>query len=207
MYVNGSDIDAATSAAASADVAIIFGSAHSGEGKDRTNLLFHQDHPLLNITTEEIILAVAKVQVDTIVVAVAPGQILTNWRTHVSAILCVFLPGEQFGPALVDIIFGTVVPQAKLPVTFPTKENEQKMTMEQWPGVPSTQFKGHKRVIYSEGQINGYRWYDKHSVVPGKNDPCFVTQVALFFFFFFFFFTFQHFLSTQHTQHFHLDMD
>ena len=32
--------------------------------------------------------------------------------------------------------------------------------------VPSTKFPGSKHVIYSEGQINGYRWYDKHAVVP-----------------------------------------
>ena len=70
------------------------------------------------------------------------------------------------------------MPQGKLPVTFPTKENEQRMTIEQWPGVPSNQFIGHKRVVYSEGQINGYRWYDKHSVIPGK-DSCFSVYSSL----------------------------
>jgi beta-glucosidase len=164
VYVNGSDIKSAASAAASADVAIVFGSARSGEGSDRLNLLFHQDFP--DTTTEDVIVAVAQVQPDTVVVAVAPGQILTKWSIHVPSILCAFLPGEQFGNAIADVIFGQVVPQAKLPVTFPNKENEQGMTVEQWPGVPSMQFKGHNRVLYSEGQMNGYRWYDKHSVKP-----------------------------------------
>jgi hypothetical protein len=30
-----------------------------------------------------------------------------------------FLPGEQFGNAIADLIYGDAIPQAKLPVTFP----------------------------------------------------------------------------------------
>ena len=168
VYNNGSNVDSATACAAAADVAIVFGAARSGEGHDRADLLFHQNYPLAPSapTTEDIITAVGKVQSNTIVVAVAPGQILTDWRHDVASILCVFLPGEQYGNALSDIVFGKVSPQAKLPLTFPNKDNEQGMTVEQWPGIPSTQFKGHNRVVYSEGQINGYRWYDKHQVQP-----------------------------------------
>ena len=112
------------------------------------------------------IISVSRVQAKTIVVAVAPGQILTDWRHSVPSILCMFLPGEQIGNAIADIIFGKITPQGKLPVTFPNVPNEQKMSIEQWPGVPSTQFPGHKHVVYSEGQIVGYRWYDKHSIQP-----------------------------------------
>ena len=36
----GTTVAAAVAAAKAADVAIVFGSAHSGEGKDRTDLLF-----------------------------------------------------------------------------------------------------------------------------------------------------------------------
>jgi hypothetical protein len=49
---------------------------------------------------------------------------------------------------------------------FAGKENEQGMTVAQWPGVNSTEFPGHKEAHYSEGQIVGYRWYDKHGVTP-----------------------------------------
>ena len=34
--------------------------------------------------------------------------------------------------AIADIIFGDTVPQAKLPLTFPNKANEQGMTVEQY---------------------------------------------------------------------------
>lgn len=86
-----------------------------------------------------------------------PGYILTNWRSEVPAILINLLPGEQVGNALVDIIFGLVPPQAKLPITLPNIENEQGFTQDQYNVLQSN---------YSEGQITGYRWYDKHGVTP-----------------------------------------
>ena len=145
----------------------MFGSAHSGEGHDRKDLLFNKPGLLGSWPSiEDLIMAVSSAQPKTVVVAIAPGAILTDWRDKVPAILCVFLPGEQFGNALADVVFGKIAPQAKLPLTFPNIENEQKMTPQQWPGVPSTKFPGSKHVVYSEGQINGYRWYDKHAVVP-----------------------------------------
>jgi len=86
----------------------------------------------------------------------------------VAAVLVAFMPGEQYGNAIVDVIFGDVTPQAKLPLSFPKVENEQKMTVSQWPGLNTTKFGGkvQKESTYSEGQIVGYRWYDKHQVQP-----------------------------------------
>ena len=65
---------------------------------------------------------------------------MTPWRKSVPVILTNFFPGEQVGPALFDIIFGNIAPQAKLPLTFPNVENEQNMTVEQYPGVQTKQF-------------------------------------------------------------------
>ena len=45
-------------------------------------------------------------------------------------------------------------------MTFPKVANEQRMTPEQYPGVPAGSYS--YKANYSEGQINGYRWYDKH---------------------------------------------
>jgi len=159
------DIDAAASAAAGADVAIVFVSARSGEGHDRASL------KLSNATDcqypqEQLIEAVASKQSKTIVVMAVPGPIRTDWRHKVAAILCAFLPGEQYGNAITDLVFGDVMPQAKLPVTMPLTENDQQMTSHQWPGIPSKDFPGHREVVYSEGQITGYRWYDKHNIAP-----------------------------------------
>ena len=61
------------------------------------------------------------------VVAAVPGQILTDWRDSVQSILVAFLPGEQFGNAIADLIYSDSIPQAKLPLSFPKKANEQAM--------------------------------------------------------------------------------
>jgi beta-glucosidase len=144
-------------AAKAADVAIVFGSAHTGEGSDRKSLN-------LEGNIDDIIPAIAAVQQKTIVVMSVPGSILTDWRDKVPAILTNLLPGEQVGNALADVIFGTVPPQAKLPVTLPNKDNEQGMTESQYPGVKSGSFD--LEATYSEGLLVGYRWYDKMNVAP-----------------------------------------
>ena len=46
------------------------------------------------------------------------------------------------------------------------RDNEQGMTEAQWPGLPSQEFAGHHDAHYSEGQIVGYRFYDKHDIEP-----------------------------------------
>ena len=119
-----------------------------------------------------VIPAVAAAQKNTIVVLSVPGSILTPWRKSVSTILWNGLPGEQVGPALGDVLTGAVPPQGKLPVTLPTKDNEQGFTVSQYPGTDChknkcaecKQIGGNKcpmidvESTYSEGQIVGYRW-------------------------------------------------
>jgi beta-glucosidase len=205
------DPKSAVSAAASADVAIVLASAHSGEGNDRESLDLHplrcdgasewqQEWQRRQTRTEEakaagelreadhkptesfrptdeekaaseyamakLITAVAAKQPNTIVAMTVPGPVLTDWRGDVRAILCAFLPGEQYGNALADLVFNATMPQARLPVSMPLTPNDQNMTRHQYPGYKSKEFKGHREVVYSEGQIVGYRWYDRHGVVP-----------------------------------------
>ena len=157
VYEPGTTAAAAAAAAAAADVAIVFGHAASGEGSDRETLL-------LAGNTDDIIPAVAAANKNTIVSIAVPGSIRTDWRDSVPAILLTFLPGEQTGPALVDILYGTTPPQGKLPVTLPLGEEDQGMTPAQWPGVPGDGFK--RQSNYTEGLLVGYRWYDKNKVAP-----------------------------------------
>ena len=81
-YDAGTTASDAAKVAAAADVALVFGSAHSGEGHDRTDLLFHNASGSDRL--ESVIAAVAKVQKKTVVVAAVPGQILTDWREDVA---------------------------------------------------------------------------------------------------------------------------
>jgi len=194
-YHDGSSPAAAAAAAKAADLAIVFGSAATGEGHDRLNLK-------LDGNIDEVIPAVGEAQKDTVVVLSTPGSILTDWRAGVPAILYNGLPGEQVGPALADVLFGVTPPQAKLPITMPNKENEQGFSVSQYPGIdcydgelpfpgvggkganssPGSKDHEHKKKMngkckctnpacdvestYTEGQIVGYRWYDKHKVQP-----------------------------------------
>jgi len=156
-YTKGAHVDDAVAAAAAADVAFVFGSAHTSEGSDRKSLN-------LEANVDALIPAVGAACKKTVVALSVPGSILTDWRDSAAAILWLGLPGEKVGPALADVVFGAVPPQAKLPVTLPKVDNEQNMTATQWPGVKTANFD--LQCKYSEGQFNGYRWYDQHNVAP-----------------------------------------
>jgi beta-glucosidase len=93
---------------------------------------------------------------------VAPGAALTPWRNSVDAITFGFMPGQEYGNALADVLFGDVNPSAKLPLTLPTRENEVNFTESDWPGVGKPQ----RVATYSEKLLVGYRWYDAHGVTP-----------------------------------------
>jgi len=156
-YDSANDTTTAVEKAKKADVVIIFGSAHSGEGHDRDSLN-------LSGNIDDLIPKVGAVQPKTVVMVTTPGSLLTDWRGSVPSILTNFLPGEQVGNSVADILFGAVSPQGKLPVSFPNKDNEQEMTTKQYPGVQTDDFE--LQAEYTEGQIVGYRWYDKKEVKP-----------------------------------------
>lgn len=95
-----------------------------------------------------------------IVAAVSPAAVLMPWHHDVHSILfsCGF-PGEEYGNALADIIFGSVNPTARLPLTIPNTENEVGFTPSEYPGQL-------KQVHYAEKLLVDYRWYIAHSVTP-----------------------------------------
>jgi beta-glucosidase len=142
----------ATALAKTADVAIVFGYATSSEGSDRDDLSLAADGDAL-------IASISAVQPNTVAVAVAPGAILTPWLDDVAAALVLFMPGQEYGNAVRDLVFGHVNPSGKLPLTFPNKENEVGFTPAQWPGVNGD-------ATYTERMEIGYRWYDAHDVTP-----------------------------------------
>lgn len=106
--------------------------------------------------------AVAASNEKTIVVASVPGAILMPWSGSVAAILTNFMPGQQAGNAIADVLFGKVNPSAKLPITMPNKENETAFSPAQWPGYPNTTLPQH--ATYSEKLLVGYRYYDYHNI-------------------------------------------
>src|SRR4051794_3544733 len=112
-YDDGSDTDVAVADAKAADVAIVFASDSSIEGKDKTclNLTCPTDATLPSASKDvhdqdALIEAVAAAKPQTVVVLETGGPGLTPWRTQGPAILEAWGPGEGGGPAIARRRFG-----------------------------------------------------------------------------------------------------
>lgn len=156
LYDDASDINSAAATAAQADIAIVVVATTSSEGYDRPNLDFPGNQ-------DEVVYAVAAAQPNTIVVCINPGAVLTDWSSEVQAVLAMFMPGQEEGHAIADVLFGTVDPGGRLPVTFPNIENEVNFTQAQYPGLPAD---NPLNAEYSEMLEIGYRYYQTHNIQP-----------------------------------------
>ncbi|MFT3889470.1 MAG: glycoside hydrolase family 3 C-terminal domain-containing protein [Arachnia sp.] len=105
-------LDEAAQAAADAEAAVVFVNAAAGEGMDRDGLALPGDQDAL-------VSRVATANPRTVVVVNAPGPVLMPWLDDVAAVLHVWYPGEEFGPAVAEMLFGDVEPGGRLPLTFP----------------------------------------------------------------------------------------
>jgi beta-glucosidase len=171
-FNNGTDIDAAAQLARSSDYAIVFVATLSSEGKDRVSLSLddgcevnekeYGDQCKGNAKQQNVLVAaIAAANAKTIVVASVPGAVLMPWSGKVAAVLTNFMPGQQAGNSIADVLFGVVNPSGKLPITFPNAENETAFSPEQWPGLPVD---NPIEVKYSEGLLVGYRYYDTKGI-------------------------------------------
>lgn len=142
----------AIKAAQDADVAVIFAglpNAFESEGSDRKNL----DIPK---SQNQLIRAICAVQQNTVVVFHAGSPVVMPWRDDVSAILYMYLGGQNVGAATVDLLFGDANPSGKLAETFPLRLEDTPCWLD-FPGVED-------EVCYSEGVYIGYRWYQKRDI-------------------------------------------
>ena len=145
--------DAAATAAA-ADVAIVVvgtGPTLDTEGKDR---------PTMDLPGEQdaLVRAVAAANPRTIVVVNAGSPVTMDWADEPAAVLQCWLPGEEWGNALADVLLGDREPGGRLPTTFPVRvENAPSHTT--YPGT-----NGH--VVYADGLLMGYRGYDRAGTEP-----------------------------------------
>jgi hypothetical protein len=152
-YADGKDLEKAAALAKAADVSIVFVGTLSHEGGDRASLSLDDGGPSKN--QNALIEAVADANPNTVVVMALPGAILMPWAHKVQAIVTNFMPGQQAGHAIADVLTGAVNPSGKLPLTFPNKENEQDFATSQWPGYGKS----------STGQSPGYANYSEKLLV------------------------------------------
>jgi beta-glucosidase len=170
-YADGSSPLAATLAAKTADVAIVFAGAEDSEGVDRSTLdLSSGNCTLVGCTPQPVdqdglISQVAAANPHTIVVLNSGGPVLMPWLNQVQALLEAWYPGQEDGNAIAALLFGDVDPSAKLPETFPASQSQlPTQTPQQYPGVNDAA--GIPQAVYSEGMLVGYRWYDAKHLTP-----------------------------------------
>jgi beta-glucosidase len=147
-------IERAARAASQADAAIVVVGTNGEwetEGNDRRTL----DLPGRQ---RELIEAVCAANPRSVVVVNASSPVETGWLEHAPAALQTWFPGQEFGNALVDVIFGDVNPSGRLPCTFPVR-------LEDTPAFTTYPGADHK-VLYGEDLFVGYRWYDMRDLEP-----------------------------------------
>src|ERR1700761_6733298 len=147
------DIPQAVVAAQAATDAIIYVNLPEGEETDLTSID-------LSSADETMIADVAAANPHTIVVINSGGPGGVPWLNSVAGVFENWYGGQETGAAMAALIFGTVDPSGKLPVTFPSSLSQvPAQTTAQWPGTPTGP-------VYSEGVNIGYRWYQSQNITP-----------------------------------------
>jgi len=174
FFNDGADLGAAVDLARDAEYALVFVGGSASEGADRESLSLDGACRVTTMDLQEqscgdadkhqnaLVAAVGKVNPNTIVVLSTPGAVLMPWSAEVAAILTNFMPGQQAGNAIADILFGKVNPSAKLPITMPNTDNDLGFEKGQWPGEMFADGLVHS--VYSEKLLVGYRQYDAKQV-------------------------------------------
>lgn len=146
----------AIDAAKKSDVVIIFAGSnrdYETEASDRRNLK-------LPFGQEELIKKVVAVNPKTIVVMIAGAPFdIQDLSKKTSALVWSWFNGSEGGNALADVLLGKINPSGKLPWTMPKSINDS-------PAHATNSFPGGTSVIYAEGILVGYRWFDTKKIEP-----------------------------------------
>jgi len=102
--------------------------------------------------------AVIAVNPSTVVVINTGAAIAMPWLERAGAVIQAWLPGQEFGNALADVLTGAMDPSGRMPTTFPHRL-EDTPAYTSYPGE-------YGRVHYGERLFMGYRWYDSRAIEP-----------------------------------------
>jgi len=118
---DASGIVAAVAAARDADVAIVCVGGKSGLLADCTSGEFRDASDLaLTGVQQQLVEAVVATGTPTVVVLINGRVFALPWiAAHVPAVVEAWLPGEEGGSALADVLFGAVSPSGRLPISLP----------------------------------------------------------------------------------------
>ncbi len=130
---------------------LVFISAWSREGADRSDLYAFDNG-------DQLVQTVADNCRQTIVLVNSVSQLnLERWIDHpnVVGVLWTGIPGAEYGPALVDVLFGNYNPGGKLVFTLAKNDSDYCTDIS-----PTT------NVNYTEGVFLDYRHFDKYNITP-----------------------------------------
>jgi len=148
-----SNYDAAIAAAKAAKKAVVF-----AWGRDRPEVF------KLPGDQDKLIADVAAVNPNTIVVLNTGFPVAMPWLGSVKAVVQMWWPGDQGGPAAANILLGRANPAGRLPFTWPAKLDQMVANDPTHPERSNRGVDG--KTTYSEGIFMGYRWFDKQGLVP-----------------------------------------
>ena len=151
-------------------MAIVFADQYMSEGADSPTLALphHQD---------DLVSAVAKANPRTVVVLVTGNPVSMPWVDATAAVMEAWYPGIGGGQAIANLLFGTVNPSGKLPITFPKSEDQLPhkeifgLAMPKGDaGLPEHWVEQSKKqsfpADYTEGVRFGYKWFESEKKVP-----------------------------------------
>ncbi len=166
----GTDLASASALAAKSDVAIVFADQYMSEGGDAPTLALPDNQDAL-------IAAVAKANPKTVVVLITGNPVSMPWVNDVAGVMEAWYPGIAGGQAIADLLFGTVNPSGKLPITFAKTETDLPharifgMTYNTGNGgLPEHWVSEDKKATFpadlTEGVRFGYKWFDSEGKQP-----------------------------------------
>jgi beta-glucosidase len=167
----GTDAASAASLARSSDIAIVFADQYMSESGDAPSLSLPGGQ-------DELISAVAAANPRTIVVLITGNPVAMPWIDHVAGVMEAWYPGIAGGQAIANLLFGSVVPSGKLPITFAKSESD--LPHGRIFGMPPSSADGESHGFwaadnqqrqslvadYKEGVRFGYKWFDSEGKQP-----------------------------------------
>ncbi|MFG3289208.1 glycoside hydrolase family 3 protein [Streptomyces sp. NPDC048179] len=152
--VPGDLMERAEKAARDADTAVVV------VGVTQDSALESADRESLALPAgqDELVRRVCAANPRTVVVVNAPQAVDMPWAQEAAAVLFVGFPGQEFGPALAEVLSGAAEPGGRLPLTLARRDVDH--------AVRSTVPAPDGDLRYDEGLLIGYRHFDARGITP-----------------------------------------
>ncbi|QKJ21037.1 glycoside hydrolase family 3 C-terminal domain-containing protein [Microbacterium hominis] len=154
-----SNLDAATAAAAEADVVLIMAGLIATEGADLKT-------PEMPYGQDAMVEALLAANAHSVVVLKNSSPVLLPWIDKAATVIEVWNQGAEDGHVVADLLWGVENPSGKLPTTYAARLEDLLYHDEpsRYPG--TDEGAGYPTIRYSEGLEMGYRWFQGRQIAP-----------------------------------------